>query len=400
MTICAYIDRLEVAGNQLVRVVKAISRKDKTKQLDVYKEYENGYCECRNLYYSMFGYRVGFPDEANSLYRKGYLGFVQKLEDYAKCSKIKSFFSRKISNDEKVVVSDFYPDFKYIFKKTDLTVQETLDVLGIWKNHKEIEYVLASGFKKVALNKSFWKLTEKKKKPVCDFMRKNPLWKNYSLADIQTAIKFKIGLEDFKVYKNFCFMCRTVSYDVYKYLCKIGKDNMGGIFLYRDYKTLLLQTSHNAEDEYWLYPKDLQKKHDELRDEVERIKELEEIKNLKKKQNDYKKVVENLFKFKTEIDGYSVYVPETVEDIKLQAEKLHQCLIQCDYVSQVIKKSCVLVFIRKDNEPIATVQLLNGDKIGQFYANELDRDNCLPTDEVREVFNKWLEYKNKKKKVA
>ncbi len=400
MTICDYSDRLEIQNGLLVRIVTATARKDKTKNLDVYKQFENGDCFCRNLYYSLFGYRVGFPDETNSLYRKGYLGFVQKLEDYDECSEIKSFFSRNISDDEKLSVATFYPDFKYIFKKTDLTIRDTLAALAIWKNHREIEYILAAGFKRVALNKSFWKLTEAKQKPVCDFMRKNPQWKNYSLADIQTAIRFRIGREDFNIYKDFCFMNRNVSYDVYKYLCKIGKDNIGGVFLYRDYKALLLQTSHNAKDEYWLYPKDLQKKHDELREEVRRKNDLEEIERLKKKQNDYVEAVRNLFKFSAKIDGYSVYVPETIEDIKLQAEKLNQCLIQCDYVSQVINKSCVLVFIRKNEEPVATVQLLSGDRIGQFYANELDRDNCLPTDEVRTVFNKWLDWKKSIRKVA
>lgn len=400
MTICDYSDRLEIQNGLLVRIVTATARKDKTKNLDVYKQFENGDCFCRNLYYSLFGYRVGFPDETNSLYRKGYLGFVQKLEDYAECSEIKSFFSRNISDDEKLSVASFYPDFKYIFKKTDLTIRNTLAALAIWKNHREIEYILAAGFKRVALNKSFWKLTEAKQKPVCDFMRKNPQWKNYSLADIQTAIRFRIGREDFNLYKDFCFMNRNVSYDVYKYLCKIGKDNIGGVFLYRDYKALLLQTSHNAKDEYWLYPKDLQKKHDELREEVRRKNDLEEIERLKKKQNDYVEAVRNLFKFSAKIDGYSVYVPETIEDIKLQAEKLNQCLIQCDYISKVINKSCVLVFIRKNGEPVATVQLLSGDRIGQFYANELDRNNCLPTDEVRNVFSKWLSWKKSVKKVA
>ena len=72
---------------------------------------------------------------------------------------------------------------------------------------------------------------------------------------------------------------------------------------------------------------------------------------------------------------------------------MHQCLVSCDYISRVIKGECVLVFVQKNGKPIATAELKSGNKIGQFYANELDRDNCLPTGEVREVMNKWLEMK-------
>lgn len=401
MTVCDYTDRLELENGLLVRIVTATSRKDKSKMLDIYKHFENGDCFCRNLYYSMYGYRVGFPNEVNSLYgNRGSCDFIQKLDDYGECRKVNSFSSRIVSDNEKKLIEEKYLEFKYILKKYPHTIEQTMQILDIWKTHKEIEFVLATGYNKVALNKSFWQLSKDKQKEICSFIRKNPNYKNFTLQDIQTILKFNAKPEEFVVYKKFCFMYRKVAYNVYKYLVKIGKADINGIYLYKDYHDLLVKTNHDKNNVYWKFPKDLQKKHDELREEVKHMHELEETEKLKKKQNDYKKVVKNLFKFKKDIDGYFVYVPENVEDIKEQADKLHQCLIQCDYVSQVINKSCVLVFIRKDDEPIATVQLLKGDKIGQFYANELDRDNCLPTDEVRAVFAKWLTFKKNYKRAA
>ena len=60
------------------------------------------------------------------------------------------------------------------------------------------------------------------------------------------------------------------------------------------------------------------------------------------------------------------------------------------------KKKYLIAFIRQEGKPIATAQLYAGEKIGtwrigQFYANELDRSNCRPSDEVQAAFNKWLE---------
>ena len=138
---------------------------------------------------------------------------------------------------------------------------------------------------------------------------------------------------------------------------------------------------------------DLQKKHDELREEVQQLKAMKRIEELKLKQEKYSKVVKKLLKLKLESDGYSVYIPETIEEINAHATALHQCLITADYVSKVIRKECLLVFVRKGDTPIATAQVNKDDSIGQFYADELDRSNCLPTDEVRAVMNKWIELK-------
>ena len=120
---------------------------------------------------------------------------------------------------------------------------------------------------------------------------------------------------------------------------------------------------------------------------------LEEAEKLKTKQKDYLKAIKKWLGSEQTIDGFTIYVPDDVLDIKFQAEYLHQCLISCDYISKVINQRCVLVFIRKGNKPIATAELLNGNKIGQFYANELDRSNCLPSPKVKAVMNKWLENK-------
>ena len=55
MNVCNYFDRLEIENGELVRVLNAVPRATKKSHLslDVYKEYETGRCQCRNLYTSM-----------------------------------------------------------------------------------------------------------------------------------------------------------------------------------------------------------------------------------------------------------------------------------------------------------------------------------------------------------
>lgn len=397
MNLCNYYDRLEIEDGELVRVINAVPRAAKKSHLslDVYKEYESGRCQCRNLYSSMTGYRVAFPDEVTSLYHNGSCSFIQKLEDFGDISRIPAFYyySGGVDKISQKLILEKYPDFKYVMKKWSGTLAQTIDALAIWHDHKDVEFLLAAGWTKLALNKSFWRMSEKKRKEIVSFKKNNPECRGMSLSDIQKILKYGISVDEFREYEKFCWRHSQTRYDVYKYLQKIGKADFLGVSLYRDYWKLLKQTEHNKNDDYWKYPKDLQRKHDELLQEVENINQMKQIQSLKEKQERYSKVVKKLLKYGTEIDGYSVFVPETVEQIAEQAKVLHQCLVANDYVSKVINKSCVLVFIQKDSVPIATCQLLKGDKIGQFYADELDRDNCLPTDEVMAVMNKWIEWK-------
>lgn len=395
MYVCTYTDRVEIKYGKLVRIVNAmpISKSYKGKSLDVYREFEDGKCQCRNLYLSMFCYRVGIPNELNSLYANGTCSFMQKLEKWCNLERLEGFIShsnRPSENDIHTICSK-YPEFIYIAKVYKGSIYGLMDILDIWKKHKEVEYLYKGGWLLLVHNRNFWNMSEQKRKEVVKYLRSNPSSKKMYLRDIYILLKYKITEKELAHYTE-TTDCK-IKYDVFKYLEKCGLDDYNGMVLYKDYWRLLLQTNHNKKDSYWRFPKNLAKKHNELLKEVEQYNLLKESEKLRPKQERYYKAVKKLLKFKKEIDGYCVYIPETVADISYQARALNQCLIQCDYISKVINKECVLVFIRKNDVPIATAQLLKGDKIGQFYADELDRNNCLPTDEVRAVMNKWIEWK-------
>lgn len=386
MYLCNYTDEIRIVYDKLCRVVNAQAKKRgcQWKTLDVYREFETGESECRHLYYSMYGgYRVCFPGDVD------YYGKICKLDFFDECKKIKCFPYRVLLDREVQKIVQLYPDFKYTLQKWEAKTNNVFTALNLWKEHKEIEFMLAAGFENVALNKNFWRYSQKKRKEIVEFLKtadKRIL--KYTLADVLIMLNYKITFEQFNVY-NSCYYRSKVSYPAFAYLLNKGMANYNGISLYCDYKSLLKQTTHKGD--YWLYPKDLQKKHDELREEVARIKALEEAEKLKVKQEEYLNAIKKWLGSEQTIDGFTIYVPDDVLDIKFQAEYLNQCLISCDYISKVINKRCVLVFIRKGNKPIATAELLNGNKIGQFYANELDRNNCLPSSEVKAVMNKWLE---------
>lgn len=398
-------DRIYIDNGVLVRVVTASTDLKHKKTLtvhyesDVYQEDENGQYKCRYLFYSNFGagYRVVYPGETDNLYGSyGGTDFVQQVEEMSECAKL-YLASGAITEQEKELIYSKYPDFKYVLNKWTGTREKILEVLIIWKEHKEIELMLAAKMENLVFTKSFWKRTPKNQKALIDFLRKNPGAKKYKLSQLDEILKYNLTLKEYnKYYDEKRMHYYQISYDTWKYLKERGELNHNSIALYHDYVKLLRYSTHDRKDPYWKYPKDLQEKHDKLLVEVGNLKDIEQKLKLGKKQAEYFKAVKNYIDLKGTFDGYTIYIPNSVEDIRVHANELHQCLVSCDYISKVINKHCLLVFIKKGNKSIATAELLSGNRIGQFYANELDRKNCHPTEKVKKAFNLWLQKKIEK----
>lgn len=131
------------------------------------------------------------------------------------------------------------------------------------------------------------------------------------------------------------------------------------------------------------------------------VEKIREEQNRKVLQNKYQQRIKKLCLLNSSIDGFQIFIPEDVRDWDKQAEVLHQCIVQAGYIEKVINKTCLIVFIQKDNVPVATCELFEGYKIGQFYADELDRKNCLPTEDVKKAMYKWIaRAKEKVKKIC
>lgn len=389
---CTYEDRIEIKEGVITRIAQAVW---KNKKLDVYQEDENGKALVRNVYnVGMSGYLVSFPGERVS---DGYFGteWVQDNEPWGevKLLCIGSGFPL-YENDERIIITK-YPDFKYTLIKLKkitgcVTALLAVKTLRIWKQYKDIELLIGAGYFNLAYNKNVYRMTAKSKQNVLTFLKQQNN-KDITLEEIQIRTKYNIDKAEYDAFKRFMSMYNyKCTYPEYTYLQKSGNAHSEGKQLYSDYKIMLKHSTHNPRDKYWRYPKDLRKAHDKLLQEHSSIEALKEKEGLLKKQTCYTKAVKHFFKFKAQLDGYNIFVPDCVLDIKFQADALHQCLISANYIEKVISGRCALVFIRKDGIPVATAEILQGKRIGQFYGDETDRKNCKPSDEVQAVLQKWL----------
>ena len=118
---------------------------------------------------------------------------------------------------------------------------------------------------------------------------------------------------------------------------------------------------------------------------------MEEEARKKEKFKELEAVTRRFNGIEKDIDGYCVFLSSSYDEWKRQADVLHQCILVAGYYNRMIKTECFLVFITKNGEPVATAQIFEHKKIGQFYGNEIDHSNCTPPEEVKKVLNKWLD---------
>lgn len=423
-----YEEHFLLEDNHVVRLVVAGW---KGYEVEIYKETDDGRCFVRYfMNVPLNGWMICIP---GTIERNNWGGRWQVEEqDFSEINRKKCHvpdpidYRRNAQKNLKRILGETicarYPDFEYVLKKwIPKTTHEIMEVLTIWREHPDVEFLLAMNFLNVALSSGFYKLSKPKKKTYIQWIKQHPEACRLGFGDIKTIISNGISLDEYFEYCEFLQESRCnvgISYRIYKYLEKnqnirdwsrYYNAKIALVEFYQDYVRMAKFCGHNLKDDYWRFPKDLNKAHDKVMAEAENIRrqqriaeELErqrrEAKYAERKRKEIQRkekalmAIEKRFKnLNGDIDGYSIFVTSDYSEWEKQAEALHQCIVASGYYEGTADGKYTIVFIQKNGEPVATAQIYTDGTIGQFYANEIDRDNCLPSDEVREVFNKWLE---------
>jgi hypothetical protein len=366
----------------------------------------------RNIaFVNMGGYLVEFPGEVYN-YRYGQGKYTKQLEDWQDCrAKFQLWCPNHLDKKSKENILELYPQFEYVLKKMnhqDQRIDNVFEILSIWKDHPEIEGLIALGLYDVAKNKNLFRLTLPKRKQIIQWICKNA--KNgqikLKLKEIQMIIKHKMTLEEYDDYQKTSGghyvrgkygTTRWVMTDIdtWRYLKKKYPDSYSTSNItsyYYDYLSMCERAGHNIDDPYWKFPSDMYKSHDKVSEELKNMANAAEG-----LQGEYLKAIMKPLadKFDAVVDGYKIFIPTEYEDIKKQCDTLYQCLIRNNYVNKVIQQEEILVFVwKEDGTPIATAEVFYDKKLGQFYGDERGHsrgESCLPSDDVQTAFNKWLE---------
>lgn len=419
-------DRLVIDEDGMVwRILRALYyKKNNASEIDVYKENELGEAASQNLYTSCWGgYSVAFPGFPFNRNKSSYWYSEEIVEGemgFCECKLLNVGTSSYVSECELETVYSKYPDFRYVVEKYPKTRErkaELMKILRMWIKHPQLELVLSCGYYNVGMNGNFWRLGEERRKQVCLFMRKNPQYYEALLNDLLKGLKLK----EPQLYLDYCNDIEwwrrnksrslyrydddvILTFSDYKYLLFKLKKTVTSTFAdlvsyYWDFLKMIKRTNH-IEDEYWRHPKDLKKMHDKAMKEIEAIELARKIAAQEAKRKEFEEKTKQLQKIckkysykNSRFDGYDIFVTPSLEEWEKQAGALGQCILTAGYYEKMANKNCVIVFIQKDGIPQATAEIKKDGTLGQFYADERNRDTCLPSEEIKIAFQKWLSLK-------
>lgn len=391
---CNYYCNAKIVDDKITFFTKAVY---KNKEELVYTQDELGKCKSRYIYCSYAtGYLVSFPNEKLGYY---FGNQIQEEESLTPCYELGIFMEWKTFEQDIEMIKEKRPELRFLInkmKKYDAYINPKLFLKTIqrYNKNKNIEYFVNLGFIKLALDNRLDSLTKQKQKDIILYIKNNIdiLDKDISLSELFQYLKYP----NEKVFDRDLFVKTSYNLEVANYLYnqkqKYNNLSRSEIYaLYCDYKRMCKDLDKNMNDKYWRLPNDLVKKHDDILTETMNKKEF--IKEMKAKRKDkvlQKVINENLQKQAKTINDLTIYFADNYSDIKNQAEVLHQCLIICNYTDRIIEQKSLLVFIKRDNIPVATAEINYKKDVLQFYGCEIDRENCKPAKEVEDAFYQWL----------
>ena len=375
-------DRLELRLNARWRDLEML----------VYKEDEDGGIYCRNLYSSSCygGYFVAFPGE------KGRYGSTERLGEWEEADRL-SIVPGVVTERDLELISKRLGDFGYVLKKWQkrqrIPRSQVFEAYEIWKEHPEIEHLVAGGFFRLAFTPAFYRRSKAQKKKIIALLKTER--RDIKLKELETRIKYGITAaqyEEFQNLKDITWKTYKFSYPEYLYVKKCT--NLSGhaevrdfCELYTDYKRMVRELKKDK-DNYWHFPKDLRKMHDRAVSELNALHIFQEKQKLAEKQQKYSAAVAPFTDIPKNFGAYEIGIPGSLTEWKIQADMLHQCIITAKYDEKVINNTCLIVFVRENGIPRATAQVYKNGNIGQFYADEKAKD-IHPTEEIKKAFGQW-----------
>ena len=393
---CVFEDRIELIDRHIVRVVNASWGENKRKgiksgNMDVFRQYDNGREECReNLcYVYMGGYLLEDPMHPGKWGKP--LMDCNALK--TPCVNASSVFTN-IGNTEIETVKERYPGFRWMLDKIlanrpGVQVAEVIEYIRAWVRWPECERLYNGEYYRLCLSESFAVASYRKQCEIMQYLKQHPEIRDPGFGEILTLMKSGMSQDDYYMTKRY-----HIGADLLKYLhAQLRK---GTVFkedyslealygVYKDYIEMVASNGHDKKQDYWKYPSDLREAHDKVMREAANIKAAK----LKKRQEKYTAAVKKFIGKTVEDGNIRVFVPESVEEISLQASVLHQCLVTADYIGKVIDRKCLLVFLVLDGRPMATAELDRYGELVQFYADERGA-NMKPGKDAEEALDKWI----------
>lgn len=363
--------RVKVLRGKLVREVYAVPKGRSDKPFAVFREWEDGRRECRNIYYAGgAGWLYASPVDPG-----------RYVEFWSPDGPLTDFCFDLLGVSDLETIEAVHPEFRWCLRKAVAAGFNGAEVFALLRAFREapaVELLVAAGFKRLALSKGFRRLSRPLQRRVVAWCQDNG---DYSLECALGCLKHGCAPSEWLEWRSIR-NSMEFGFDLFEYCIK----RKVPVLEYKEYFGAAESIGKNLSDPYWRFPSDFRAR----RLTVERIVANRKAAETRAKQKALRKIAERFED--AAVGSIAVWVPSSYEEIRRQAENLHQCLIDMDYPSHVVSGECVLVFMADDQgRPLATAELIptgKGYEVGQFYGDE-SKDDYLAGEDEKAALKAW-----------
>jgi len=378
--------RVRLVEGRLCREVYATAKGSKAPRapLAVFREWEDGSTECRNLVYSSIaGWLFIAPDDPHD--EGGRYG----VEPWAPGGPKNGACWDHLTPEDAETIKAARPAFRWCLDKAvaaGYTGVQIFELLRTFSRAPEVELLVGAGLHRLAHSSGLLRLSAATQKRVIAWASTRG---DFGLSCAMACLKHGIEPEAWEKWQA---SHPKMSYPEWAYAEARGVPR----YEYLEYLTAARNVGKDLKDPYWHFPGDFAAR----RRAVERIASNRKKRETRQRAEALRRIA-GAFK-RAVVGGFSVWVPATFAEFKAQAKALHQCLVDMDYATKVIKGECVLVFLGTACGPTATCELRpvgNSWRIGQFYGDEEKKD-YLATAEERAALAAWAKRNRLKLRAA
>lgn len=181
-----------------------------------------------------------------------------------------------------------------------------------------------------------------------------------------------------------------------------GKTVKGVLDQWNDYLNMCTREKKDTEDEMVYRPRELKRRHDEIVEEINKRRILEELKHNKKQREEEARKMREKFPGAEEVlkeikekyeygnEEFFIMVPKKLMEIVTEGQALHHCVGNTDrYFERIMNRETYICFLRRTKEPetpFYTIEVEPGGTIRQ-HRSYLDEEPNI--EEIRGFLREW-----------
>lgn len=360
-----------VVDQKRITLIQRVGDKFIFRGFNTYKDYRKNY---RNPEFDVYESMRAFSDKNFNIKTSDCFSYNQFRPDYNVMrwkddAKAGVYYDSVVyPKNLKEILFDTKCQYSSLWTMLEMNPEMKIDVLAFLQEYKPCyEYLIKMGFYQLVADDYHGGMLDEKAKNIAELFGLPKSWipelkkMNPNMDELElfqaaykagkrtTADEVKKIERVIGVQKGIFSLKVSTTHKILKYFKPMVHKNWNGydasdsFSIWQDYIGFCKGLKWNLKNEFILFPKNLQKAHDEAMDLWEEKKDEESDRRIREMYQSYNAQFHWTYK------DLVMVVPRCANDIRQEAQNQHNCV--ASYIERVAKQKTVILFLRKQSEP-------------------------------------------------